>query len=218
MKKVKKLLRMVRRLRAKATSSDGTTIPPLVVVGLRNPGRKYDGTRHNVGAEVVDILSERFDVPFKSGPSRLGAEVASHRLGERRLVLVKPYSYMNESGRSVRSTLRYFKVGVEDLLVVHDDIDLPFGRLRLHAGRGAGGHNGIRSIVNVTDSKDFWRLKVGVGRPPGQQDPADFVLRPFSKSEREEVDFLVRDGADVIEQFVTDSEMAVEKAALRRPE
>ena len=154
----------------------------MMIVGLRNPGRKYEGTRHSVGAEVVDVLSERWDAPFKSGPSRVAAEVVSHRVGDRGIVLVKPYAYMNESGRAVASALRYYKAEIDDLIVVHDDIDLPFGRLRLHSARGTGGHNGIKSIVGATASQDFWRLKIGVGRPPGQMDPADFVLRPFAKA------------------------------------
>ncbi len=137
--------------------------------------------------------------------------------GDGRVILLKPYAYMNESGRAVVGALRYFKADLEQLLVVHDDIDLPFARLRLHSGRGAGGHNGIRSIVQATGSKEFWRLKVGVGRPPGRMDPADFVLRPFTGEERDEVDFLVRDAADVVERFLADQEAAVEMASLRRP-
>ena len=133
-------------------------------------------------------------------------------------MMVKPYAYMNESGGVVVSALRYFKASVDDLFVIHDDIDLPFARLRLHSGRGTGGHNGIKSIVDTVSSKGFWRLKVGVGRPPGRMDPADFVLRPFAKSEREEVDFLVRDSAEVVERFVSDPESAVEMASVRRPE
>lgn len=214
---MKRLLSLLR-LRRAATSSRSSQTPPLVVVGLRNPGRKYEGTRHNVGAEVVDILSERWTAPFKGGPGRVSAEIAVHHLEHRRLVLVKPYAYMNESGRAVVSALQYFKAGIEDLLVIHDDIDLPFARLRLHSGRGSGGHNGIKSIVAATASQEFWRLKVGVGRPPGQMDPSDFVLRPFGKSEREEVDFLVRDAADVVERFPTDPDSSVEMASLRRVE
>ena len=208
----------VMRLRRPATSSRSSQTPPLVVVGLRNPGRKYEDTRHNVGAEVVDILSERWNAPFKSGPSRVSGEIAGHRIDDRRIVMVKPYAYMNESGGVVVSALRYFKAGVDELLVIHDDIDLPFARLRLHSGRGTGGHNGIKSIVDAVSSKEFWRLKVGVGRPPGRMDPADFVLRSFAKSEREEVGFLIRDAADVVERFVSDPESAVEMASVRRPE
>ncbi len=212
---MKSVLSLLRKRRA-ATSSRRRSTPPLLVVGLRNPGRKYEGTRHNVGAEIVDILSERWAAPFKGGPTRVNGELAAHRIDDRRIVLLKPYAYMNESGRVVVSALRYFKAEIDDLLVVHDDIDLPFARLRLHAGRGAGGHNGIKSVVDSTSSSEFWRLKVGVGRPPGRMDPADFVLRQFSKDEREEVDFLVRDGADVVERFLLDPDAAVEMASLRR--
>lgn len=208
----------MKRLRRPATSSRSSQTPPLVVVGLRNPGRKYEGTRHNVGAEVLDILSDRWSAPFKGGPSRISAEITAHRLEDRRVVMIKPYSFMNESGRVVVSALRYYKADVDDLLVVHDDIDLPFARLRLHSGRGTGGHNGIKSVVASLSSKEFWRLKVGVGRPPGRMDPADFVLHAFDKSEREEADLVVRDAADVVERFVTDPEAAVEMASLRRAE
>ena len=112
--------------------------------------------------------------------------------------------------------LRYYKAGAEDLLVVHDDIDLPFARLRLHYARGTGGHNGVKSIVQSLGNNDFHRLKIGVGRPPGRMDPAVFVLRPFARPEREEVDFLVQDAADVIEQWIADPEEAVQLAARRR--
>jgi len=210
-------MRMLRQRRA-ATSSRRSQTPPLVVVGLRNPGRKYEGTRHNVGAEVLDILSERWNTPFKGGPARVSAEIAVHRFGDRSIVMVKPFSFMNESGRVVVAALRYYKADVDDLLVIHDDIDLPFGRLRLHAGRGTGGHNGIKSVVATISSKEFWRLKVGVGRPPGRMDPADFVLHRFDKAERDETDLVVRDAADVVERFVTDPESAVEMAAVRRVE
>ncbi len=124
---------------------------------------------------------------------------------------------MNESGGPVGNLLNYFKAGVGDLLVVHDDIDLPFARLRLHAGRGSGGHNGIRSIEARLGTKDFARLKVGVGRPPGRMDPAAFVLARFRPEEREEVDLLVEDAADVVERWIADPDGAVELAARRRP-
>ena len=138
-----------------------------VIVGLRNPGSEYAGTRHNAGADVAEALASRWDVRLKRGP------------------------LMNTCGPAVVSILRYYKAGPEDLLVVHDDIDLPFARLRLQYARGSGGHNGVKSIVQSLGNNDFHRLKIGVGRPPGRMDPAAFVLRPFAKSEREEVDFLV---------------------------
>ena len=117
----------------------------------------------------------------------------------------------------MRSALDYYKVDPADLLIIHDDIDLPYARLRLHAGRGAGGHNGVKSIMGATGSRDFWRLKIGVGRPPGRMDPAAFVLKRFSKAEREEMDILVQDAADVVEAFLVDRERAVLLAGERKP-
>jgi len=114
--------------------------------------------------------------------------------------------------------VRYYRADPGDLLVVHDDIDLPFGRLRVHTGRGAGGHNGVRSIVEQIGSRDFTRLKVGVGRPPGRMDPAAFVLQRFDRDERPEIDRLVEDAADVVEAFVTDPERAAQMAGERRPD
>ena len=124
---------------------------------------------------------------------------------------------MNTCGPAVVSILRYYKAGPEDLLVIHDDIDLPFARLRLQQARGAGGHNGVKSIVQSLGNNEFHRLKVGVGRPPGRMDPAAFVLRSFTKSEREEVDFLVQDAADVVEQWIDDPEAGIQLAGRRRP-
>jgi PTH1 family peptidyl-tRNA hydrolase len=124
---------------------------------------------------------------------------------------------MNTCGPAVISVLRYYKAGPENLLVVHDDIDLPFARLRLQYARGTGGHNGVKSIVQSLGNNEFHRLKIGVGRPPGRMDPAAYVLRPFAKSEREEVDFLVRDAADVVERWIDDPPEGTQLAARRRP-
>jgi PTH1 family peptidyl-tRNA hydrolase len=188
-----------------------------VIVGLRNPGTEYAGTRHNVGAEVVDVLASHWGVALKRGPLRVRADLTRHTLHDRSVILAVPRTFMNTCGPAVAAVLRYFKAGPADLLVVHDDIDLPFARLRLQFARGTGGHNGVKSIVQSLGNNDFHRLKVGVGRPPDRMDPAAFVLRPFAKSEREEVDFLVRDAADVVEQWIADPEGAVQLAARRRP-
>lgn len=189
-----------------------------VIVGLRNPGREYLETRHNVGGETAEVLAGRWDVRLKRGPMRVRADLARHGLNDQAVVLAIPRTFMNTCGPAVASVLRYYKARPEDLLVVHDDIDLPFARLRLQYARGTGGHNGVKSIVQSLGNNEFHRLKIGVGRPPGRMDPAAFVLRPFAKSEREEVDFLVQDAADVIEQWVTDPEEAVQLAARRRAE
>lgn len=189
-----------------------------VVVGLRNPGPDYEGTRHNVGVEVVAEVGHRHGFRFKRGPLRVRCELGEGRIGSEAVVLAGPLGFMNESGGPVASLLGYFKAAEEDLLVVHDDIDLEFGRLRLQQGGGSGGHNGIRSLERSLPTRDFARLKVGVGRPPGRMDPADFVLRPFTKSERGEVDLLVQDAADVVERWLTDPARAQEQAAHRRLE
>lgn len=188
-----------------------------LVVGLRNPGPEYDGTRHNVGAEVLAVLAHRHGGRFKRGPLRVRCELADIGVGPTRILLAAPMSYMNESGGPVRSALDYHKVGLSDLLVVHDDIDLDFGRLRLQVGGGTGGHNGLKSLERSLGTRDFARLKVGVGRPPGRQDPAKYVLERFGRDQREEVDLQVQDAADVVELWVEDVQRAQERAAHRRP-
>jgi PTH1 family peptidyl-tRNA hydrolase len=135
--------------------------------------------------------------------------------GDSRVLYAVPTTYMNESGRAVRALLDYYKLSPQSILVVHDDIDLPFGRLRLQVGGGSGGNNGVRSIESALGTGDFSRLKLGVGRPPGQMDPADYVLRRFTKEERAEVDLMIEDAADVVELWPKDPARAQELAALR---
>lgn len=189
---------------------------PKVVVGLRNPGSEYDGTRHNVGVEVIAEAGRRHGLRFSRGPLRVRCELAEGRIGEHRVVLAGPLSYMNEAGGPVASLLAYYKAQAPtDLLVVHDDIDLGFARLRLQVGGGSGGHNGIRSLERSLGTRDFARLKLGVGRPPGRMDPADYVLKRFGKDERTEMDIVVADAADVIEQWLDDPARAQEQAARR---
>jgi peptidyl-tRNA hydrolase, PTH1 family len=213
---VRKLKRALQRLRKRAEKSPKTASRPVrIVVGLRNPGADYEGTRHNVGAEVVERVLGRLDETPGRAPSRVSGAIAQTGVGDDRTVFLLPYVFMNESGRVVRSALDYYKLSSGDLLVVHDDIDLPFGRLRLQVAGGSGGHNGIRSVESSLGTKEFSRLKVGVGRPPGSQDPASYVLRPFSKSERPEVDLMVDDAADVVTRWLQDRERAQEMAARR---
>lgn len=187
------------------------------MIGLRNPGPEYELTRHNVGHEVVEAVAGAHGARFGRGPSRTRCQTAEVRLGAERVLLAAPVTYMNQSGRAVRALVDYFGVGEADLLVVHDDIDLPFGRLRLQRGGGTGGHNGLRSIEQGLGHREFHRLKVGVGRPPGEMDPADFVLRRFTKAERAEVDHMVADAAAVVEEWAADLETAVRRAGERRP-
>jgi peptidyl-tRNA hydrolase, PTH1 family len=187
-----------------------------VVVGLRNPGSDYVGTRHNIGAEVLAELARRAGEKFKAKTMRTRSEIAEIRVAGEKVVLAAPLSFMNESGGPVSATLRHMKAEVSDLLVIHDDIDLDFGRLRVQVGGGSGGHNGIRSLEKSLGTRDFSRLKVGVGRPPGRQDPADFVLRRFGSKERAEADLIVADAADVVERWVDDPQRAQELAAHRQ--
>ncbi len=186
-----------------------------LVVGLGNPGPRYAGTRHNVGQVVVDHLagSERFKA------HRSQAVVCETRLGVRpggapgpRVVLAKPTTYMNVSGGPVAGLARYFGVDVTQVVVVHDELDLDLGRLKLKRGGGEGGHNGLRSVSQSLGSKDYVRVRCGIGRPPGRQDPADYVLTGFAKREQSDVELLVVDAADAVDAVLTDG---LEAAQLR---
>lgn len=204
-------MRLPKRPRKKAERADDS----VVVVGLRNPGADYLGTRHNVGFEVVARVAARAGAELGRAPSRVPAQVAGVPAGDQRMKLAGPTTFMNDSGRAVRAILDYWKVSTEGLLVVHDDIDLGFGRLRLQVGGGSGGHNGIRSIERALGTPDFARLKIGVGRPPGQMDPAAYVLQRFSRQERDEIDVVVEDAAAVVETWPLDRARAQEMAAHR---
>jgi PTH1 family peptidyl-tRNA hydrolase len=169
-----------------------------LAVGLRNPERQYSGTRHNVGGDAVRLLAARLGVGFK--PHKAGAEVADTltRPGGIPLTLALPSRYMNSSGGPVQAVQAFYKVGHEHLVVVHDEIDLPLAALRLKRGGGTAGHNGLRDVVARTGSPDFLRVRIGVGRPPGRQDPADYVLKRFHAKEREEIDVTLELAVDAI--------------------
>lgn len=175
-----------------------------LVVGLGNPGADYAGTRHNIGAEIVDRASIDLGERLKRAPRSIRADIAEVRIGGERAVLGRPRTFMNDSGGAVAPLLSYFSVDATDLLVVHDDIDLPFARIRVQFGRGSGGNNGVESVIGSLRTQDFWRLKVGLGRPPGRVDPADFVLKRFGKTERDDMDFVVIDAVSVLDRFVTE--------------
>ena len=181
---------------------------PWLVVGLGNPGPAYAGNRHNVGAMVVDELVRRTGSALRSHKARVHA--AQVRLGTGpggvpgpAAVIAVPSGYMNDSGGPVSSLLRFFSVPVERLVVVHDELDLDAGTVRLKRGGGEGGHNGLRSISSSLGTRDYHRVRVGIGRPPGRMDAADFVLRDFSPAERRELPFLLDDAADAVEELVT---------------
>jgi PTH1 family peptidyl-tRNA hydrolase len=181
---------------------------PWLVVGLGNPGPGYAGNRHNVGAMVVDELVRRHG----SGAlrkHRTQAKVSEARLGSpgvpgNRMVLSVPLQFMNESGGAVVGLLRYYGVDASRLIVVHDELDIPSGEVRLKLGGGEGGHNGLRSVSSAVGTKDYLRVRVGIGRPPGRMDPAAFVLRDFGAAERSELPMLISDAADAVESLVED--------------
>jgi peptidyl-tRNA hydrolase, PTH1 family len=175
---------------------------PWLVVGLGNPGPTYAGTRHNAGAMVADVLADRVRGKFKSHKAR--ADVVETRFGAARVVLAKPRSYMNESGGPVVALRDFFKLPVERIVAVHDELDLDFGTLRLKLGGGDNGHNGLKSLRRSLGSGEFYRVRVGIGRPPGRQDPADWVLRDFSPAERKELGLTIERAADAVEALIAD--------------
>jgi PTH1 family peptidyl-tRNA hydrolase len=167
---------------------------------LGNPGREYRGTRHNVGFMLLDRLAERLGVSFSRVESRSLVTKAEY-LGNK-LILVKPQTYMNLSGQAVGSLLRFYKVPFERLLVVYDDVDLPLGTLRLRPGGGSAGHNGMRSIIEKSGTQEFPRLRIGVSRPPGRMEAADYVLQDFSKDETDLLQEVLTRAADAVLAFV----------------
>lgn len=176
---------------------------PALVVGLGNPGPEYAETRHNVGFRVVELLAARAG-GGRFSKHRSNADVLEGRLAGRKVVLAKPRTYMNVSGGPVAGLLRYFSVPATELVVVHDDLDLGFGVIRLKQGGGEGGHNGLRSISQSCGTRDYLRVRFGIGRPPGRQDPADFVLKRFSSVENKELEFAVDLAADAAEALLSD--------------
>jgi PTH1 family peptidyl-tRNA hydrolase len=180
----------------------------LLVAGLGNPGREYERTRHNAGWLVVDELARRHGGSWRS---KFSGALAETRLGDLRLGVLKPETYMNESGRSVAAAARFFKVEPEALLVVHDDVDLEPGRLQARRGGGLAGHNGLRSLARDLGTQDFLRLRIGVGRP-GRGDPrsvSDWVLSPFAPDE--DVEALVSRAADAVETIASEGVEAAQQ-------
>ncbi|WP_376765720.1 aminoacyl-tRNA hydrolase [Agromyces agglutinans] len=182
-----------------------------LVVGLGNPGAQYAGNRHNVGQMVLDELASRIGATFKTHktPSRVAEGFV--RPGGPKLVLAKPNTYMNTSGGPVSALLKFYSLGTDRLLVVHDELDIPFDTIRLKAGGGHGGHNGLRDIQKATGSPDFTRVRVGIGRPPGRQDPADYVLKDFAGAERQSLPMLLSDAADAVEAVVEQGLVAAQQ-------
>ncbi|GAA1783174.1 aminoacyl-tRNA hydrolase [Actinomadura chokoriensis] len=173
-----------------------------LVVGLGNPGPSYAGNRHNAGFMVLDVLAARAGGRFKSHRAR--ADVLEGRLAGTRAVLAKPRSFMNESGGPVKGLCDFYKVPVERLVVVHDELDIPFGAVRLKQGGGDNGHNGLRSVTKSLGSREYQRVRFGVGRPPGRMDAAAFVLKDFSAAERKDLALEVDRAADAVEALMAD--------------
>jgi PTH1 family peptidyl-tRNA hydrolase len=167
-----------------------------LIVGLGNPGAEYSGNRHNAGFMVLDELAARAGGRFKSHKSRCDV------LESRAAVLAKPLTYMNLSGGPLKALSDFYKIGVERLIVVHDELDVPYGALRAKLGGGDNGHNGLKSITRVLGTRDYLRVRFGIGRPPGRMDPAAFVLKDFATVERKDLPFLVDRAADVVESLM----------------
>jgi PTH1 family peptidyl-tRNA hydrolase len=192
---------LLRWLRGRADHSE--VADRWLIVGLGNPEVEYGATRHNVGADVVGLLATKLNASFK--PHRVQAQVADtfDKPGGTPLSLILPFGYMNNSGGPVQQAMTFYKVPADRLVVVHDDLDLELGRLRLKMGGGTGGHNGLKDIQRRCGGPSFLRCRLGIGRPPGRQDPADFVLKKFSAKEREVIDGTVQRAADAILDVVS---------------
>ncbi|QNN51599.1 aminoacyl-tRNA hydrolase [Nocardioides mesophilus] len=190
-------------------ASTGSESGAWLVVGLGNPGPSYAGHRHNVGYRVADELASRLGSGFR--PHKSGrADVVEGRLGGpggiggERVVLARPRCYMNETGGPVSTLAKFYKIPVERIIAVHDELDIAFDTLRVKRGGGDNGHNGLRSMRRSLDSGEFYRVRVGIGRPPGRQDPASFVLSDYSSAERKALPFQVDRAADAVESLLTE--------------
>ncbi len=175
---------------------------PVMIVGLGNPGPAYRHTRHNFGFLVIDELADAFNIPVKR--LKFKAMIGEGRFGENKVVLVKPMTFMNESGRAVAPLLRFFKLPLSNLLVIHDDLDLPLGMLRLRPTGGTSGQRGMASIITQLGTQDFPRMRLGIGRPPGQMDPVDYVLKDFLPSENELLKIVLQTAIEACQTFINE--------------
>lgn len=175
---------------------------PFILVGLGNPGREYRGNRHNVGFMTIDRCSEAFAIKITKVQAK--ALVGTGQWDGRKIILVKPQTYMNLSGDAIGSLLRYYKVPLTQLIVAHDDLDLPVGALRLRPGGGSAGQKGIASTINKVGTQNFPRLRIGIGRPPGQMEAADYVLQDFSKGDQEIMNPTLDRAVEAIKVFIRD--------------
>ena len=175
-----------------------------LVAGLGNPGDQYAATRHNVGQMVIDQLVKRHSIKLASHKSR--THIAAYKLGvgidAHQIILAKSHSYMNESGGPIKALANFYSVEPENIIALHDELDIGFAAIRTKLGGGDNGHNGLKSMTSAFDTPDYYRVRLGIGRPMGQQDPADFVLKQFSKEEKKELDEFIERGADVVEFLI----------------
>jgi len=175
-----------------------------LVVGLGNPGDQYAATRHNVGQMVIDQLVKRHSVKLASHKSR--THIAAYKLGvgidAHQIILAKSQSYMNETGGPIKALANFYSVEPEEIIVLHDELDIGFAAIRTKLGGGDNGHNGLKSMTSAFNTPDYYRVRLGIGRPMGQQDPADFVLKQFSKEEKKDLDEFIERGADVVEFLI----------------
>jgi len=182
-----------------------------LIIGLGNPGPRYASTRHNIGQMVVDELADRRSERFRE--HKAGARVVETwvRPGGDKIVLAKPNSYMNASGTPVAALAKFYSVDAGNLIVVHDELDIPFDSIRLKRGGGHGGHNGVRDIARAIGSAEFLRVRAGIGRPPGRQDPADWVLGSFGTVEQKSLPIFLSDAADAVEQLIDEGLVAAQQ-------
>ena len=174
-----------------------------LVVGLGNPGDKYAATRHNIGQMVIDELARRHLVKLSTHKSRTDIAAFKLQAGEHSVIIAKSKSYMNETGGPIKALANFYSVEPVNIIVLHDELDIPFAAIRTKIAGGDNGHNGLKSMTSAFGGPDYYRVRLGIGRPMGQQDPADFVLKAFSKEEQKSLDEFIDRGADVVESLIT---------------
>ncbi len=184
---------------------------PILIAGLGNPGSQYEKTRHNIGFMVAEVLGSRLGGKFTLH-KKSGADLLQGRLVGQPVAIAKPRAYMNVCGRQVAAAAQFFSIAPDRIVVVHDELDIDFGNVRLKQGGGEGGHNGLRSLTASTGTKDYLRIRVGIGRPPGRMDAASYVLKPFSTVERKELALVCEQAADAVELLL---ELGLEPAQNR---
>jgi len=197
---MEKLFEIFRNRAQEEKEKEVATGEVFLVVGLGNPGREYRESRHNVGFMAVDRLAKSFDTTL--GRMQSKALIGTTNFAGNRLVLAKPQTYMNLSGQAVGGLLHFYKAPVENLIVLHDDIDLPFGWLRIRPGGGSAGQRGIASIIQQLGTQQFARIRIGIGRPPGQKAAADYVLQDFHDDEQDDLESILKTAEDAIRTFV----------------